>query len=102
MTGFGTTTMTLTREMYDGSGEIMEEIEIYIEVSYSEEEKPSWDSPGSAAECEVLGCTDQYGQKTELTLCEEEYVSKSVWEHLKELEADAQMEDYEHHRRSSF
>ena len=97
---FGRTTMTLMRELYDGSGEIMDEIEIHIDVSYCDEERETWDSPGSPAECEIVGCVDDSGNKIELTLCEEEYVSKNIWKHLRELQADAEIEDYESRRKS--
>ena len=93
------TTMTMLREVYDDSGELINEVEVHINVVFLEEQRQTWDSPGSPGEISIGDCIDDDGNRVELTPCEEEYVYNNLHKHLRELKEDAEYESYEAQRK---
>ena len=94
------TTMTITREIYDENGEVIKEVELLVDLVFMEEERQSFNSPGSPEEISIGDCIDDSGNKVELTPCEEEYVCNNLHNHLRQLKEDAEYEDYEYRRKS--
>jgi len=84
--------MNMIREVYDDEGSLIDEIDVRISVVFIEEQRQTWNDPGSPEDISIGDCIDASGNTIELTPCEEEYVYNNLQKHLREMKDEAQIE----------
>jgi hypothetical protein len=93
---FGTSSFTIWRDVHsddpDQLDEVVGEIEIEVEVSYTMPEEQSWDSPGDPGNVSIGDAFDGR-TKVELTDDEKRYIEENFFESLANEQAD-----YEYHQ----
>lgn len=88
------TTMTMIRDLYDDSGELIGETDLTIDIVFLEEQRQTFGSPGSPEEISIGDCIDSAGNKIELTPCEEDYVYENLHNYLKQAKDQAEHEQH--------
>ena len=93
------TTLTIAREVYnDETGELIDEIDITVDVSYTNGRAESMDDPGELSECSVDGAylyDKNVRTPVELTDEEADSIPERLEEHLIEQRAAAAEHAYD-------
>ena len=98
-------TMRIPRETRDEeTGEVLSELELLVQVYYSEPEQQTWTDSGSDGEVDISKAfIAETGTPTDLTDDERDYVEENLFKQIKEQRAC--YEDYQYEmtdRRRSF